>query len=332
MNNMSPYSDSSGKQNERGSIMKDLQQIQLDLQQRIAERDRLVRKQKTLEKQLKEHEVIRKELLNTFTKEQRDVYDLESFSLVNTWRKLRGTFDEQRIKEVEEAARAELKLREHEKMIDELTLEHRDLQEQLERYESIDTEWETFLETKEAHLTKDPAIRRDLHDLTNQQAQTNELIIEYREAIVAGKAARATITKTLKHLDSAKGWSTYDTFFGGGLFATAMKHDALDASEQTMHELQSALERFSRELADVQEIVQELHVDRGSLIQFADYFLDDIFSEWTMHGRINDSLDQVNGLDKEISQLITHMTTKMEQLGERLEEVGEKRRQLILTR
>ncbi|WP_214876695.1 hypothetical protein [Exiguobacterium sp. CH10] len=312
--------------------MKDLQQIQLDLQQRIAERDRLVRKQKTLEKQLKEHEVIRKELLNTFTKEQRDVYDLESFSLVNTWRKLRGTFDEQRIKEVEEAARAELKLREHEKMIDELTLEHRDLQEQLERYESIDTEWETFLETKEAHLTKDPAIRRDLHDLTNQQAQTNELIIEYREAIVAGKAARATITKTLKHLDSAKGWSTYDTFFGGGLFATAMKHDALDASEQTMHELQSALERFSRELADVQEIVQELHVDRGSLIQFADYFLDDIFSEWTMHGRINDSLDQVNGLDKEISQLITHMTTKMEQLGERLEEVGEKRRQLILTR
>lgn len=332
MNNMSPYSDSSGKQNERGSIMKDLQQIQLDLQQRIAERDRLVRKQKTLEKQLKEHEVIRKELLNTFTKEQRDVYDLESFSLVNTWRKLRGTFDEQRIKEVEEAARAELKLREHEKMIDELTLEHRDLQEQLERYESIDTEWETFLETKEAHLTKDPAIRRDLHDLTNQQAQTNELIIEYREAIVAGKAARATITKTLKHLDSAKGWSTYDTFFGGGLFATAMKHDALDASEQTMHELQSALERFSRELADVQEIVQELHVDRGSLIQFADYFLDDIFSEWTMHGRINDSLNQVKGLDKEISQLITHMTTKMEQLGERLEEVGEKRRQLILTR
>lgn len=312
--------------------MENLEQLQLDLQQRIAERDRLVRKQKTLEKQLKEHEAIRKELLNTFTKEQRDVYDLESFSLVNTWRKLRGTFDEQRIKEVEEAARAELKLREHEKMIDELTLEHRGLKEQLEGYEDIDTEWETFLETKEAHLTKDPVVRRDLHDLTNQQAKTNELFIEYREAIVAGKAARATITKTLKHLDSAKGWSTYDTFFGGGLFATAMKHDALDASEQTMHELQSALERFSRELADVQEIVQELHVDRGSLIQFADYFLDDIFSEWTMHGRINDSLDQVNGLDKEISQLIARMTRQVETLEQKLDETEEKRRQLILTR
>lgn len=99
-----------------------------------------------------------------------------------------------------------------------------------------------------------------------------------------------------------------------------------------MHELQSALERFSRELADVQGIVQELHVDRGSLIQFADYFLDDIFSEWTMHGRINDSLDQVNGLDKEISQLIARMTRQVETLEQKLDETEEKRRQLILTR
>lgn len=312
--------------------MEKLQQTQLDLQQRIAERDRLVRKQEILNKQLNEHETVRKALLNTFTKEQRDVYDLESFSLVNTWRKLRGTFNEQRTIEMEEAARAELKLREHEAMIDELTLEHRDLQDQLEAYEGIDIEWETFLETKESHLAKDPAVRRDLHHLTNQQVETNELLIEYREAIVAGKAARSMIAKTLKHLDSAKGWSTYDTFFGGGLIATAMKHEALDASEQTMHELQSALERFSRELADVQGIVQELHVDRGSLIQFADYFLDDIFSEWTMHGRINDSLDQVNGLDKEISQLIARMTRQVERLEQQLEETEEKRKQLILTR
>ncbi|WP_215144633.1 hypothetical protein [Exiguobacterium qingdaonense] len=312
--------------------MEDIQQTQLQLQRRLAERDRLVRKRQTLEKQLAAHEAVRKELLNSFTKEQRDVYDLEGFSLVNTWRKLRGTFDEQRTIEMEEAARAELKLWEHEAMIDELTLEHRDLQEKLEAYEDIDTKWESFLESKEASLSNDPVVRRELHRLTNQQAKTNELLIEYREAIVAGKAARATIAKTLKHLDSAKGWSTYDTFFGGGLIATAMKHDALNASEQTMHELQSALERFARELADVQGIVQELYVDRGSLIQFADYFLDDIFSEWTMHGRINDSLDQVNGLDDEISQLIARMTQQTERLEQELEEIDEKRRQLILSR
>ncbi|WP_396129145.1 hypothetical protein [Exiguobacterium mexicanum] len=69
--------------------MSDLYQTQHDLQQQMAERDRLARKLKTLDKQIAEHEAVRKQLLNSFTKEQRDVYDLDSFSLVNAWRKLR---------------------------------------------------------------------------------------------------------------------------------------------------------------------------------------------------------------------------------------------------
>ncbi|WP_233005421.1 hypothetical protein [Exiguobacterium aurantiacum] len=312
--------------------MSDIYQTQLDLQQRLSERDRLARKLKTLDKQMAEHEAVRKELLNSFTKEQRDVYDLESFSLVNTWRKLRGTFNEQKTIELEEAARAELKLREHEAMVDELGLERRDLYDTFETYNGIDAEWEAFVKKKEAHLKQDPEVREALYRLTNQQVETNEVLVEYKEAIGAGNSARTAISKTLKHLDSAKGWSTYDTFFGGGLIATAMKHDAIDASERKMHELQAALERFSRELADVKGVVSGLQIERGSLIQFADYFLDDIFSEWTMHGRINESLDKVNGLDREIAKLIEKMTREVERLERQLEEIEAKRKQLILTR
>lgn len=312
--------------------MSNLYQTQHDLQQQMAERDRLARKLKTLDKQIAEHEAVRKQLLNSFTKAQRDVYDLDSFSLVNAWRKLRGTFNEQKTIELEEAARAELKLREHEAMVDELGLERRDLYETFERYNGIDAEWEAFVKEKEAHLKQDPEVREALYRLTNQQVETNEVLVEYKEAIGAGHSARTAISKTLKHLDSAKGWSTYDTFFGGGLIATAMKHDAIDASERKMHELQAALERFSRELADVKGVVSGLHIERGSLIQFADYFLDDIFSEWTMHGRINDSLDKVNGLDREIAKLIEKMTREVERLERQLEEIETKRKQLILTR
>ncbi|MCC5893545.1 hypothetical protein [Exiguobacterium sp.] len=312
--------------------MTDFHSQQLDLQQRMAERDRLGRKLKTLDTQIAEHEAIRKQLLNSFTKEQRDVYDLDSFSLVNAWRKLRGTFNEQKTIELEEAARAELKLREHEAMVDELALERRDLYETFETYNGIDAEWETFIKEKETDLKQDATVREELYRLTDQQVKMNEVLVEYKEAIVAGNAARAAIAKTLKHLDSAKGWSTYDTFFGGGLIATVMKHDAIDASERKMHDLQAALERFSRELADVKGVVSGLHIERGSLIQFADYFLDDIFSEWTMHGRINDSLDKVKGLDREITHLIDKMTREVERLERQLEETETKRKQLILTR
>lgn len=312
--------------------MGDIYQTQLDLQQRLSERDRLARKLKTLDKQIAEHETVRKQLLNSFTKEQRDVYDLGAFSLVNTWRKLRGTFNEQKTIELEEAARAELKLREHEAMIDELGLERRDLYETFETYNGIDAKWEAFIKEKEAHLKQDSNMREALYRLTKQQVETNEVLIEYKEAILAGNSVRTAISKTLQHLDSAKGWSTYDTFFGGGLIATAMKHDAIDASDRKMHQLQAALERFSRELADVKGVVSGLQVERGSLIQFADYFLDDIFSEWTMHGRINDSLDKVNGLDREIAKLIDNMTREVERLERQLEETETKRKQLILTR
>lgn len=298
----------------------------------MAERDRLGRKLKTLDTQIAEHEAIRKQLLNSFTKEQRDVYDLDSFSLVNAWRKLRGTFNEQKTIELEEAARAELKLREHEAMVDELALERRDLYETFETYNGIDAEWKTFIKEKETDLKQDATVREELYRLTDQQVKMNEVLVEYKEAIVAGNAARAAIAKTLKHLDSAKGWSTYDTFFGGGLIATVMKHDAIDASERKMHDLQAALERFSRELADVKGVVSGLHIERGSLIQFADYFLDDIFSEWTMHGRINDSLDKVKGLDREITHLIDKMTREVERLERQLEETETRRKQLILTR
>ncbi|WP_070328984.1 hypothetical protein [Exiguobacterium aurantiacum] len=312
--------------------MNELYERQLILQQSLAKRDRLARKLKTLDKQIVEHETVRKQLLNTFTKEQRDVYDLETFSLVNAWRKLRGTFSEQRTIELEEAARAEFKLREHEAMIDELVLERRDLYETFKAYNGIDAKWEAFIKEKEGHLKQDRDVREALYRLTNQQVETTEAIIEYKEAIAAGKDARAAISKTLKHLDSAKSWSTYDTFFGGGLIATAMKHDAIDASERKMHELQSALERFARELTDVKGVVSGLHIERGSLIQFADYFLDDIFSEWTMHGRINDSLDKVNGLDREIAKLIEKMTRDVERMERQLEDMEEKRKQLIVTR
>lgn len=88
--------------------------------------------------------------------------------------------------------------------------------------------------------------------------------------------------------------STWDTFLGGGLIVTMMKHDDLDKSESALHEAQLNLERFEAELSDVQNgAIDELIVERGSFVTFADYFFDDIFSEWSIHNRINDSLSKV---------------------------------------
>ena len=66
--------------------------------------------------------------------------------------------------------------------------------------------------------------------------------------------------------------------FGGGLIATHLKHDALDESENYLHNAQIALQRFQNELLDVQDMsTKSLAVETDGFVKFADYFFDDIF-------------------------------------------------------
>lgn len=53
-------------------------------------------------------------------------------------------------------------------------------------------------------------------------------------------------------MDSARSWGTYDTWFGGGLFSSMIKHGRIDEAEGYLHAVDAALERLRRELADVQ--------------------------------------------------------------------------------
>ncbi len=55
-------------------------------------------------------------------------------------------------------------------------------------------------------------------------------------------------------------------FFGGGLIATHLKHDALDKTESYLHNAQIALQRFQNELLDVQDMAtKSLHIETDAL-------------------------------------------------------------------
>ena len=310
----------------------DIYERQQHMHQQLIAKERITRQMETLDQQIQAHEHIRRQLFEVFTKEKQDVYRLDQLTVSNVWRRLRGTQETQRTIEEEEAARAELKLREHEAMIDTLRRDRHQLYETWLPFDGLEAEWAALLREKERHLRMDPTFHQELDTLSDQQVEQEGLLIELKEAYGAGVEARKRIVSTLDHLERAHGWSTYDTFFGGGLIATSLKHEALDDSEQTMHFLQRALERFGRELQDVTTLTAELNVERGSLLQFADYFLDDIISEWTLHGRINDSLEQLRRLDRDIERLLTMLAERTEATRQRHELLVAERKRLIVTR
>ena len=74
---------------------------------------------------------------------------------------------------------------------------------------------------------------------------------EIREAQDACEAALTSLGEAQRAVDSAQSWGTYDTWFGGGLFSSLMKHDRIDDAEGYMRAVDAALDRLRRELADV---------------------------------------------------------------------------------
>lgn len=303
-----------------------MEQQQFDLRKRMYERNRLESKLSTLEGQLEEHEKKVMEFERLLSNEQLDLHRMDRFSLMNVYRKWKGTHDELREKEYEEAAKAELKLNEHEQMVEDLRKDEAEMKQKLFAYEGIDSEWDSFLDEKKQYLKQhEPEAASEIDTYLNQFSELERLLVEMDEAIEAGRLANVALSRALEKLRSAKSMSTWDTFFGGGMIVTAMKHGNINESEDALHQAQLHLRRFEAELADVQEYSKGgLVVERGSFLTFADYFFDDIFSEWTIHSRINSSLENVEGTMNQVVTTINSLKVRREEVEARKREVWER--------
>lgn len=299
---------------------------QIEIRKRLNERGRLAGKLKIVEEQIAEHEEQILALEESLSKEQLDLHKMDSFSLVNVYRKWKGTHHELREKEYEEAAKAELKLNEHEHMLRDLRKDEDQIRKSLLQYAGVDEEWDDFLQEKKVWLrVHNDEVTSELDYHLGQYTELEALLVEMDEAIEAGSKASTSLGRALDKLKSAKTMSTWDTFFGGGLIVTAMKHGELNESENALHSAQLNLRRFEAELADVRESsTGGLQVERGSFVTFADYFFDDIFSEWTIHSRINTSIDNVEAMKTKVSNMVTELKTRKEEVTARKAEVWQR--------
>ncbi len=308
-----------------------LVQKQLQLRANYDEKLRLERTLYTVQQQITEHEKRKSELEKEFSREQFELHQMDRFSFINVIRKWRGTHGELREKEHEDAAKAELKLNEHDAMLRDLREDEAALELKLQMVHHAEVEWKTFLKEKEQLVkTQNSAIYGELESRLERISEYQSLLNELDEAIFAGRAAERSLGQALKKLNDAHGMSTWDTFLGGGMIVTMMKHDDLDKSESALHEAQLNLQRFEAELTDVQQGVTEgLFVERGSFVTFADYFFDDIFSEWSIHNRINDSITKVEETQSKLARVIGNLQMQRGQVEQGLEKAKQDYEQAV---
>lgn len=215
---------------------------------------------------------------------------LESFSGTRIWAMLKGSRgdDLEQATAKREAALGQLAVAGARR--DAAARDLATIRRQLDALGDVDAQLETARQAKEQYLlaTQAPDAAR-LMRLAEERGHLGAQVRELDEAIAAGRAAQAALAAMDSELSTASGWSTYDTFFGGGIIASSIKHSHMDKAAQLSRDADERLATFARELGDVAVASTGASLELSQGTRFLDVWFDNIFTDFSVRGRIKDA-------------------------------------------
>lgn len=261
--------------------------------------------------------------------EDRDVAKLESLSWSRVLSRLRGshTTDHDREKAEAEAARYASGVAEARSQAD--RREVGSLQAQRAALGDVARAHTGALAAKEAWLrTHGRSESARLEAIAVERGTLGAEETESREAYDAGVAAHGHLSRAASTLDSARSWSSWDTFGGGGLLTDMMKYDRLDDVGRELREAEAALRAFTDELADV-HLPAAAALDIDSLTSTFDVWFDNIFTDWAVRDRIIDAQGKVAHAASEVAGTLDRIRERRTAIAARLAELTTERAELL---
>lgn len=304
-------------------------QIELDsLRERIAKRQRdqsvLVNLRIREERYIHEVEKRRAQWLM----EQKDVERLERVSLASVLAALRGSKDEDLAREQAEVRAAQLYLQEAERQLEDVRHEIGLRQRAVHEADGCQVEYEALLREKEAeYREKDPAFAGKMADLERRELQATTQRRELEEALAAGRQAADRLDATLGKLGSAQNWGVWD-LVSDGVMGDIMKYHSLDKAQQQIQLLSDELRRFQMELADV-SWVENFSVRPGYGLELADYFFDNIFTDWAVQNRIEQSKQELLDLWSQLQNALRRLERQLMDTDAALRSLQKEREELV---
>jgi hypothetical protein len=292
-------------------------------------RDKLRADLQRAQEDLRKERLRFQELQAITDQEDRDVRRLESLSITGLFLTILGSKDEQLQKERQEYLSAHLKSLQSQHALQVIEGDVDRLQSELARLGGVDARVKQLLDRKEKLLAQagDETARR-LAELSGQLGEAQSQLKEVGEAIAAGRAARQGLDQVLSDLYSAQGWGVWD-LLGGDLIATAVKHSRIDDARQAVYQVQDALGRFQRELADVSQSAQFIVEDIGKFETFADYFFDGLISDWVVQTRIDRSLENARETARRLDGVLAQLDGRKKALEEQINRLQESKDALV---
>ncbi|AXI09910.1 hypothetical protein CV093_14500 [Oceanobacillus sp. 143] len=260
--------------------------------------------------------------------EMKDVEKLERIGFKSLFQTFFGSKEEKLTKEKQEVIAVQLQLKEAKKTKAEITKSVSQLERNIQSVGDIEMEFEQLLERKEELIkNSNSSLANKLFELTEQADDIQITLLELAEAIKAGNIALGNLEDAVTSLESASGWGTFD-LFGGGAIASMVKHSHIDEATNAIHDAQSSMRHFQKELLDVDKTVN-VEIDISGLLKFADFFFDDIISDWMVQGRIQDSLKQARNQLANVERIVRKLEAEVVQMDGELTNIEIKRKELI---
>jgi hypothetical protein len=198
--------------------------------------------------------------------------------------------------------------------------------------ESAPGTYAAALDEKERYLSRSGDRRgAALMTLADEQGRLTAELKETGEAISAADGATAALASVQEVLRSASGWSTYDTWFGGGMIASSVKHDRMDEAAQAAAVADQRLATLRFELADITGpalgTAPQLALSGGT--KFADVWFDNFFTDLAVADRIRQAQQQVTDSAEIVERLQGRLTARASAAQARLAAIEAERERLL---
>ena len=141
---------------------------------------------------------------------------------------------------------------------------------------------------------------------------------EVGEAMAAVSHALYRVNEAAERLRSARDLGTLDTWFGGGLFTSMLKHDRLDGADQAMRSVDLALEAVRKELADVGVDAAVGGLGITPLHRTLDIWFDNLISDLGTQRRVKDAGQRVAGLGSVLTRVQSQLGRRDQDLATRI--------------
>lgn len=274
---------------------------------------RLLNKQQSAKERLLSNEKDHQIAQRFFEEEKADVDKLEKQSLSTFLYNLIGTYERKLDKEKKERVEAKIYLDRTAVLFLEAREEYDNLSNKISRVQRELSQLKTDL------IETDPSFHDKISQEKYKRLEWIEECSEIDEAIDAGESVLNVLDAAMTKLQSANSMATWD-LFTNSLLVDLVKYNHIDKAEEELAYLEALINRYRKELKDV-DLESVLDYEQlGSMRRFFDVFFDNIFSDWDTKDTINRNMDMLEELENEVKSIQKDLNTRKVSLEKEIEQ------------